>query len=181
MNGSSIAAVFNKLDSEVFVLTATDRARSNGQIVCWVVPATIVPQVPRVMIGVGRLTYTRELIEASRRFALNLLAQEQWPWVKHFGFRSGREVDKLSTVSFERGITGSPLLPGIVGYLECQVRLSLDAGSHLFYLSDVLEGKLVSDREPLRLHQLPELLPADDLVTMQRLLELDIPRHLALL
>ncbi len=181
MDQVGISAVLGKLDDEVFVLTAADGDRRNGQILCWVLPATIVPQVPRVLVGVGRLTYTRELIEGSQRFALNLLGQDQWPWVPHFGFRSGRDEDKLATVPFERGMTGSPILLGIVGYLECRVKSVLDAGAHLFYLADVLAGQLVADREPLRLQQLPDLLPQEDLATMRRLLERDTLRHLALL
>ena len=178
---TGIAAVMGKMDYKVFVLTAADGERCNGQIVAWVMPATIVPQVPRVLVGVGRMTYTRQLIESSRKFALNLLGQDQWRWVSHFGFRSGRDVDKFSTIPFERGVTGSPLLPGVIGYLECQIRSVLDGGGHLFYLGDVVEGKLVADRDPLRLHQLPEVLPVEDIATMQRLLEQEIPRHLAFL
>ncbi len=181
MDQANIAAVFGKLDSEVFVLTAAHGDRRNGQIVCWVLPASIVPQVPRMVVGVGRQTYTRELIEGSRRFALNLLGQDQWRWVPHFGFRSGRDEDKFATIPFERGMTGSPLLPGIVGYLECMVRSTLDAGAHLFYLADVVEGRLVADREPLCFQQLLKVLPPEDLATMNRLLEQDIMRDLALL
>lgn len=181
MDQSTVAAVLGKLNSEVFVLTAADGQRRNGQIVAWVVPATIVPQVPRLLVGVGRLTYTRELIEASRKFALNLLGQDQWRLVPHFGFRSGRDVDKFSQVPFERGLTGSPLLSGSVGYLECTLRSVLDAGSHIFYLADVVDGKLVADRDPLRLQHLPEVLPPEELETMKRLLEQDIQRHLLLL
>jgi flavin reductase (DIM6/NTAB) family NADH-FMN oxidoreductase RutF len=181
MDPKNIAALLGKMDFEVFVLTATDRERQNGQIVCWVMPATIVPEIPRLVVGIGRMNYTRELVEASRTFALNMLAKDQWPWVAHFGFRSGRDVDKFAAVPFERGVTGSPLLPGIVGYLECRVRSVLDAGAHLLYLADVLEGKLTSDRDPLRLHQLFELLPAHEIETMNRLLAQDIVRDLSLL
>ena len=181
MDPASVTAVLGKLDSELYVLTSAAGDRRNGQIVAWVVPATIVPQVPRLVVGVGRTTYTRELIELSRKFALNLLGKDQWPWVRHFGFQSGRDVDKFSNVPFEPGITGSPLLAGTVGYLECEVRSALDAAAHFFYLADVVGGRLVADRDPLRLHQLPEVLPPEDLATMQRLLEQDIPQQLALL
>ena len=180
MDENSVAAVLGKLDFEIFVLTAAHQDRCNGQIVCWVVPATIVPQVPRILVGVGRMTFTRELIEASRRFALNLLGKDQWPLVTHFGFRSGREMDKFATVPFERGVTGSPILLGTVGYLECEVRTVFDSGAHLFYLADVVEGKVVADRSPLCLHQLPEVLPPEDVATMRRLLEQDIQCNLAL-
>lgn len=181
MDEHSIASVLGKLDFEVFVLTAAVGEKRNGQIVCWVVPATIVPQVPRLLVGVGRMTYTRELIETSRKFALNLLGKDQWPWVAQFGLRSGRETDKFAHLSFEYGVTGSPLLPGTVGYLECKVRTVLDAGAHFFYLADVVEGKIVADRDPLCLHDLPRVLPPEDLATMRRLLEQDAQCHLALL
>jgi flavin reductase (DIM6/NTAB) family NADH-FMN oxidoreductase RutF len=182
MDQAGIASVLGKLDSEVFVLTSADGDRRNGQIVCWVLPATIVPEVPRVLVGMGRLTYTQELVKASRRFALNLLGEDQWKWVPHFGFRSGRDTDKFAGVAFERGqATGSPLLPGIVGYLEAEVRSVLDGGAHLFYLADVLAGQLLADREPLRLSQLPSLLPPEDVSTMMRLLEQDSARDLGLL
>ncbi len=131
MDENKIGALLGKLDFEIFVLTAAHQDRRNGQIVCWVVPATIVPQVPRILVGVGRMTFTRELIEASRSFALNLLGKDQWPLIAHFGFRSGREIDKFAALPFERGVTGSPILPGTVGYLECRVRTVLDAGAGL--------------------------------------------------
>ncbi|MDD5558162.1 flavin reductase family protein [Candidatus Methylomirabilis sp.] len=183
MDENSIAAVLGKLDYEIFVLTAAHQDRSSGQIVCWVVPATIVPQVPRILVGIGRTTFTRELIEVSRKFALNLLGKDQWPLVAHFGFRSGREMNKFATVPFERGVTGSPILQGTVGYLECEVRTVLDAGAgaHLFYLADVIDGKIVADRNPLCLHHLPEVLPPEDFATMRRLLEHDAQCNLGLL
>lgn len=181
MDQGGIAAVLGKIDQEVFVLTAADGDRRNGQIVVWVMPGAIIPQAPRVVVGVGRMTHTCELIQASGKFALNMLGVDQWPWVPHFGFRSGRETDKFSTIPFGRGRTGSPLLPGVVGYLECEVRAVLDARAHFFYLADVLDGKLVSDREPLRFQQLLKLLPPEDLATMRRLLEEDSARDLSLL
>ena len=181
MDENSVAAVLSKLDFEIFVLTAAHQDRRNGQIVCWVVPATIVPQVPRILVGVGRMTFTSELIEVNRRFVLNLLGKDQWPLVAHFGFRSGREMDKFATVPFERGVTGSPILLGTVGYLECEVRTVLDTGAHLFYLADVVDGKVVADRSPLCLHHLPDVLPPEDFATMQQLLEQDIQCNLPLL
>ncbi|MEE8224376.1 MAG: flavin reductase family protein [candidate division NC10 bacterium] len=181
MDQGAIAALLGKIDQEVFVLTAADGDRRNGQIVVWVMPASIIPQFPGVVVGVGQMTYTCELIQASRKFALNMLGVDQWQWVPHFGFQSGRDTDKFSTIGFKRGITGSPLLPGTVGYVECEVRAVLDARAHFFYLADVLEGKLVSDREPLRFQQLLRLLPPEDLATMRRLLEEDRARDLSLL
>lgn len=57
----------------------------------------------------------------------------------------------------------------------------LDTGAHLFYLADVIEGKVVADRSPLCLHHLPEVLPPQDFATMRRLLEQDAQCNLGLL
>lgn len=181
MDQDGIGAVLGKIEREIFVLTAADGDRHNGQVVVWVMPASIIPHVPRVVVGVGQMTYTCELIQASGKFALNMLGVDQWSWVPHFGFQSGRDTDKFSKIPFARGITGSPLLPGVVGYVECEVRSVLDARAHFFYLADIVEGKLVSDREPLHFEQLLKLLPSDDLATMRRLLEEDRARDLSLL
>jgi flavin reductase (DIM6/NTAB) family NADH-FMN oxidoreductase RutF len=181
LDQGGIEAVLGKIDHEVFVLTAASGERRNGQIAVWVMPASIIPQLPRVVVGVGQMTYTCELIQASGKFALNMLGVDQWPWVPHFGFQSGRDTDKFAKIPFERGITGSPLLPGVVGYVECEVYAVLDAGAHFFYLADVVDGKLIADQDPLRFQQLLKLLPPGDLATMQRLLEQDRARDLSLL
>jgi len=90
-------------------------------------------------------------------------------------------LGKLDSEVFVLTADGDRRNGQIVGYLECEVRSGLDGGTHLFYLADVLAGRLVADREPLRLSQLPALLPPEDLSTMIRLLEQDILRDLALL
>lgn len=59
MDENSVAAVLGKLDFEIFVLTAAHQDRCSGQIVCWVVPATIVPQLPRILVGMPDDLYPR--------------------------------------------------------------------------------------------------------------------------
>lgn len=53
MDVNNVAAVLGKLDYEIFVLTAAHQDRRSGQIVCWVMPATIVPQIPRILVGIA--------------------------------------------------------------------------------------------------------------------------------
>lgn len=79
---------------------------------------------PKVALVVDRSTLTRELIEASGRFTLNLPCRAQAQTTLDVGSVSGREVDKfarfgLATLPGSRG--EAPLVAGCVGWLECRV------------------------------------------------------------
>src|SRR5919106_1537579 len=77
--------------------------------------------------------------------ALHPVARGQEDWVRHFGFRSGREVDKFAGLAWEPGRTGAPLLAEALGWLEGRVVDSLDCGDHTARL---VEPVAVSLRDP---------------------------------
>ena len=57
-----------------------------------------------------------------------------------FGFRSGRDTDKLSQVKHRLGKTGMPIITEhTVAYLEAKVVNELDAGTHFVFLGEILE------------------------------------------
>src|SRR5436309_1159966 len=128
MNPDSVAAVFAQLDREVWLLTASAGARRGGLIATFVNQASIVPHMPRVAVGLARQHHTWELVEASGAFALHVLAEDQLDWVWRFGLQSGREFDKLAHLPTTPGVTGSPILAGVPGFLECRIEARLDTG-----------------------------------------------------
>ncbi|MFH1097418.1 MAG: flavin reductase [Candidatus Desantisbacteria bacterium] len=56
-------------------------------------------------------------------FAISILAKETpLEFIGHFGFKSGREVDKFKSINYKPGITGVPIiLDNSTGYLEAEV------------------------------------------------------------
>jgi rubredoxin len=70
--------------------------------------------------------------------------------IGHFGFKSGREIDKFASVPFEAGETGAPyLLENSIGYLEAQVVESFDAGTHSVFMARVVNTAVFSNEEPI--------------------------------
>src|SRR5207245_9201400 len=77
------------LDREVWLVTACAGERRGGLIATFVSQASLVPDLPRMVVGIARQHHTWGLIEASGAFALHLLGQDNLDWVGHFGLRSG--------------------------------------------------------------------------------------------
>ncbi|PHV12384.1 flavin reductase [Chitinimonas sp. BJB300] len=88
----------------------------------WCMPLDFDP--PKVTVVIDKHTLTRELVEASGEFAVNIPARGLAAMTESVGNLSGRDVDKfadLKLTTFTAEKIGAPLLEGCVGWLECKV------------------------------------------------------------
>ena len=81
MECAEIAALFADLDRELWLITAQAGTRRGGLIATSVSQASIVPELPRLVVGVARQHHTWQLIEQAEAFVLHLLADEDLPLV----------------------------------------------------------------------------------------------------
>ena len=114
---------------------------SNAQIAVAIAAASIVPQRPRLIVQIYHTNFTHGLIVSSGVLAINFLDREQLPLIWQLGMRSGRDGDKLESVSHTTGATGSPLLEGCYGYLDCRVVNAMDGGDMTSFLVEVVAGR----------------------------------------
>src|SRR5260370_23525011 len=115
MDKTAASALCAWLDPELWLVTAQAGSRRGGLIATFVNQASLVPDLPRMLVGIARQHHTWELIDASGAFALHLLAPRNLDWVGHFGLRSGRDVDKFEGLPVQTALTGSPILEGAIG------------------------------------------------------------------
>src|SRR5438132_18510 len=108
MDVTAASTLFAWLDRELWLVTAQAGPRRGGLIATFVCQASIVPDLPRMLLGVAKTHHTWELIEASEAFALHLLGEDQLDLVWRFGLDSGRGHDKLAGLECRKGATGSP-------------------------------------------------------------------------
>jgi flavin reductase (DIM6/NTAB) family NADH-FMN oxidoreductase RutF len=149
MSADGPSAVFARLDPPVWVVTADDGNRRGGLIATFVGRASIVADLPRVMLGIARQHHTWGLIEAAGVFALHLLDAQDLAWCLRFGLGSGRDVDKLAGLMVRPGPLGVPILAEASSWLACRVEERLDAGDRTLYLAEVVDGIVVRDGPPL--------------------------------
>jgi flavin reductase (DIM6/NTAB) family NADH-FMN oxidoreductase RutF len=168
------ASLFARTARELWLLTAAAGGRRGGLIATFVGEASIVPDLPRVVVGIAKQHHTWQLIEASGAFALHLLGEEHIDWVWRFGLRSGRDLDKLAGLAVTAGTTGSPILSDALGWLECRVEARLDTGDRTVYLAAVVREEARSDTPPLTARRMIELAPPERLRELKEQMARDI-------
>ncbi len=142
-------------------VTAAVGGRRSGQIAVSVHGASIVPQRPRLTIGLWKGNLTHELVGASGACAVHLLRADQDQLVYHLGMRSGYDLDKLATLEHSTGDTGAPLLGDCLAVFECRVLNRMDAGDHTVFLAEIVRSEIRGDGDPLWWRDLRARMPAD--------------------
>jgi flavin reductase (DIM6/NTAB) family NADH-FMN oxidoreductase RutF len=139
---------FYKVSYGLYVVGANDGQRVNGYVANTVFQVTSAPA--RFAIACNKNNYTCGLIGHSQAFALSILQQEtKAELIRLFGYQSGRTVDKYATVRYRTGQTGAPiLLEDAVAWLECRVVQTVDVGTHLLFVGEVVDGDLIEGAQP---------------------------------
>lgn len=143
-------SMFSLTDHEIYLVTAQHGGRDGGQIATWIMPATLVPDHPRMTILLSPTNFTQGLIAESGRFVIHLLSDEQHELLPLFGLYSMRDRDKFADITIERDEQGIPLLPGCCAWATCRVLTSLDLGDRILYVADIEAQEVAPDRRPLR-------------------------------
>ena len=161
MEYSNIAPMMGRLWSPLAAVTSHWQGRDNVQMAVAIAAASIVPDRPRVLVQLYKTNLSHEMVLSSGAFALNFLREDQLELIGDFGLVSGRDRDKLDGVDKITGASGSPLLTECYGYLDCRVINAMDGGDMTCFLADVLEGKTLSEGEPLWWRDARRKLPAE--------------------
>ena len=135
-----------KLSYGLFVLTAREANRDNGCIINTVTQLTDSPK--RISIAVNKQNLTHDMILKTGVFNVSILS-ERAPFAifKHYGFQSGREVDKFAGVpALARAQNGIYYLPDSTNaFLSGKVTQTIDLGTHTLFIADVTEARVLSD------------------------------------
>jgi flavin reductase (DIM6/NTAB) family NADH-FMN oxidoreductase RutF len=123
----------------VVAITAERDGKLNGMISDAATRASIVPDVPRLMILVHKFNYTHDMILDTGRFVVHALHRGQFELIERLGFESGREREKLADVPYRLGNLGCPILADCWAWFECRVINVMDTGSSTCFLGDVVE------------------------------------------
>jgi flavin reductase (DIM6/NTAB) family NADH-FMN oxidoreductase RutF len=123
----------------VTLVTSARAGRTNVMAASWAMPLDFVP--PKVIVIVDSRTFTRELIDASGEFGLQIPKRAIAAQTLAAGTLSGRDGDKLARLgigSFAARRIAAPMIEGCAGWLECKV--IPDASQRL----DIILGEVVA-------------------------------------
>lgn len=132
-----------KLSYGLFVLTAREADRDNGCIINTVTQVTDSPK--RISIAVNKANYTHDMIQRTGLFNVSVLSREApFALFQHYGFQSGRAVDKFEGAQVPRSNNGLCYLEGCTNaFLSGQVIQAIDCGTHTLFIAQVTQAKVL--------------------------------------
>ncbi len=135
-----------KMPSGLYVLGSTDGGeRRNGMTVNWVTQISFDPKW--IGVGVEQTALTHELIDASGVFSLCLISRDDRAIVRKFTKPVAVDLDAktLNELPYVERLTGAPILAQSVAYLDCEVRDRLVAGTHTFFVGEIVDCAFLAD------------------------------------
>lgn len=100
---------------------------------------------PLIIICIDKRASLHEHLAEGRYFAVNILAEDQELISRRF---ASKEADRFEGVGFAEGLTGAPVLDGVLAAIECRVTQAYPGGDHTIFVGEV-EATRVSEGKPL--------------------------------
>jgi flavin reductase (DIM6/NTAB) family NADH-FMN oxidoreductase RutF/rubredoxin len=140
---------FSKISYGLYIVSSKKGDKFNGQIADCIMQITADP--PAIAASINKKNLTHEYIKESKVFTVSILSKAATlKFIGHFGFKSGREMDKFKDINYKLGETGVPIiLDNTVGFLECELVDSYDVGSHTIFIGKVVAADTFNDHEPM--------------------------------
>ena len=135
-----------KLTYGLFVLTSASEGKDSGCIINTAGQVTSEPN--RISITVNKSNFTHDLVKESGKFNISILSEAaSFDTFKHFGFQSGRDVDKFADYTeCKRSANGLYYITaGTNGYISAVIEQSVDLGSHTMFIAAVEDMEVLSD------------------------------------
>lgn len=123
--------------------------KMNGCIVNTVVQVTSDPL--QLAVAINKNNLTCEIAQKSGMISLSVLSETApFSLFQHFGFQSGKTVDKFTDYPF--ALTGQEL-PRLkehaAAFFDCKVKETLDLGTHILFLCSVEDCDVLPGGKPM--------------------------------
>ena len=135
-----------KLSYGLFVLTTKTGEKLNGCITNTAIQVTTEPN--QIAFAVNKANLTHDMVKESGRFVISIISEKaEFSLFKHFGFQSGRNVDKFADFdSYKLTESGIPYITaGINAYLEGEVVSASDLGTHTLFVCKVTDMEVLTE------------------------------------
>jgi len=127
-----------KISYGLYVVTMSDGQKDNAMI------CNTVMQVSNNLyaVSINKANFSHDFMRRTGKLNINVLSEDApFSVFQDFGFRSGRDVDKLADVSFLRSANGLPVLTRHCNaFISLQAEDYIDLESHGMFICHVTEA-----------------------------------------
>ena len=134
-----------KVSYGLYIVCAGSKENGNGYISNTVFQVTSDP--PRFATCCNKDNQTVGLIRSSGVFSVSVLQIDAGVrTIGAFGYKSGKDTDKLKEMDVRYGETGVPIvLNDAIAFLEFKVVETLDVGTHLMFIGELVHSEVLDD------------------------------------
>ncbi|MGZ4465555.1 MAG: flavin reductase family protein [Nocardioides sp.] len=137
--------VLSRFASGVTVVTTTSAGEPVGMTCQSFSSVSLDP--PLVLFVPAKTSRAWPLIQRSGKFCVNFLAADQ---ADLSNTMASRGIDKFAGVAWTpTAETGSPLLEGVLGHVDCTIHAVHEAGDHYVVIGRVLDLAVTDEEDPL--------------------------------
>ena len=138
MPDERIKEVLKRLPYGFYSITSKYGEEENAMVLNWMTQVSFEPRL--IAIAVQKSSYSYQLIDKGRVFAVNIFNQEDADAIKTITKGRKKNPDKMKELEFSPGTeTGCPILNDAAAYLECRVRAIQDVGGdHNIIVGEVI-------------------------------------------
>lgn len=137
--------VTRNLSYGLFVITANQDGKDNGCISNTLIQPASEPL--SISVAINKANLTCEMIKNTKRFTASIISEDaSFELFKHFGFQSGRDVNKFADFTdCKRTSNGTmAITKGTNSYISVTVDQIVDLGSHLLFIGTPTESEILS-------------------------------------
>lgn len=136
-----------KISYGLYIVSSGNKDRGNGFISNTFFQVTAEP--PVFASCCNKDNYTASIIKETGAFSVSIIHKDTDPDViGRFGYKSGKDTDKLAGMKVIYGETGVPIvLNDCIAYLECKVIETIDVGTHLMFIGELVQSVILDDNK----------------------------------
>jgi len=116
----------------VVVITAATDEGPVGLVIGSFTSVSLDPPLIGFLPGKGSTTWPK--VEATGKFCVNILAADQMDVCRAFASKDGT---KFEAVAHRTAVTGSPIIDGVLSWIDCTIDSVAEAGDHWWVMGAI--------------------------------------------
>ena len=136
-----------KIGYGLYILSCHENGKDNACIVNTVMKITSNPS--KIAICVNKNNHTCKMIKNTKKLNISVLDEEaEFEIFKHFGYQSGKDVDKfLNFIHTKRTPNGVLYVTkNTNAYLSAWVQEEIDLDTHIMFIAQLVEAEVLSEK-----------------------------------
>ena len=136
-----------KIGYGLYILSCHENGKDNACIVNTVMQVTSNPC--KIAICVNKNNHTCTMLKNTRKFNVSILDEEaEFEIFKHFGYQSGKDVDKfLNFIHTKRTPNGVLYITkNTNAYLSAWVQDEIDLDTHVMFIAQLVDAEILSEK-----------------------------------